>query len=75
MSRRQTCPWPACDPLMTRYHDEVHGDLFTQVDKTIDLLLAKYLKASISYEGVQRVETFPVPESALREVLQCRYPP
>lgn len=52
-----------------RYHDEVHGDLFTQVDKTIDLLLAKYLKASISYEGVQRVETFPVPESALREVL------
>jgi ATP-dependent DNA helicase RecG len=26
------------DPL---YHDEIHGDLFTQVSKTIDLLLTK----------------------------------
>ena len=51
------------------YHDEIHGDLFTQVDKTIDLLLTKYLKAMISYEGVQRVETYPVPEEALREAL------
>ena len=38
-----------------RYHDEIHGDLFTQVDKTMDLLLTKYMKAGISYEGVQRV--------------------
>lgn len=52
-----------------RYHDEIHGDLFTQVDKTMDLLLTKYLKALISYEGVQRVETYPVPESAMREAL------
>ena len=52
-----------------RYHDEIHGDLFTQVDRTMDLLLTKYLEASISYEGVQRVETYPVPESALRETL------
>jgi len=52
-----------------RYHDDIHGDLFTQVDKTMDLLLTKYLKASISYEGIQRVESFPVPEEALREIL------
>jgi len=51
------------------YHDEVHGDLFMQVSKTMDLLLTKYLKAAIRYEGVQRVETFPVPEPALREAL------
>ena len=51
------------------YHDEVHGDLFTQVDSTMDLLLTKYLKAMISYEGVQRVETYPVPEEALREAV------
>jgi len=38
-----------------RYHDEVHGDLFTQVSKAMDLLLTKYLKAGISYEGIQRV--------------------
>lgn len=31
------------------YHDEVHGDLFTQVGKTMELLLTKYLKAGISY--------------------------
>lgn len=36
------------------YHDEIHGDLFTQVDKTVDLLLTKYLKAGISYHGLQR---------------------
>ncbi len=52
-----------------RYHDEIHGDLFTQVDRTMDLLLTKYMKAAISYEGVQRVETYPVPKSALREAL------
>ena len=52
-----------------RYHDEVHGDLFTQVNKTMDLLLNKYLKAGISYEGIQRVETYPVPGSALRETV------
>jgi ATP-dependent DNA helicase RecG len=52
-----------------RFHDEVHGDLFTQVSTTMDLLLTRYLKAGISYEGIQRVETYPVPESALRETV------
>jgi len=52
-----------------RYHDEVHGDLFTQVDRGMDLLLTKYLKALISYEGIQRIETYLVPEEALREAL------
>jgi len=51
------------------YHDEVHGDLFTQVNKTVETLHAKYLKALISYEGIQRVETYPVPEEALREAV------
>lgn len=52
-----------------RYHDEINGDLFTQVDKTMELLLTKYLKAAISYEGIQRVESYPMPEGALREAL------
>jgi len=51
------------------YHDEVHGDLFTQVAATIDLLRTKYLKAAIRYEGIQRIEYFPVPDAALREAL------
>ena len=51
------------------FHDEVCGNLFTQISKTMDLLKTKYLRAVISYDGIQRVETFPVPEDALREAL------
>ncbi len=52
-----------------RYQDEVHGSLLSQVSRTIETLQAKYLKAWISYEGLQRIETYPVPEPALREAL------
>ncbi|NOT56993.1 MAG: winged helix-turn-helix transcriptional regulator, partial [Deltaproteobacteria bacterium] len=51
------------------YHDEVTGDLFSQSRQSLDLLLTKYLKAAISYEGIQRIERFPVPRSALREAV------
>ena len=51
------------------YHDEVHGDLFSQAQKTMELLLTKYLKAAIGYRGIHRVETLPVPEVALREAV------
>ena len=51
------------------YHDEIHGDLFTQVAATIERLQTKYLKAAIRYEGIQRIEWFPVPEAALREAV------
>jgi len=52
-----------------RYQDEVHGNLFAQVDETIAILKAKYLKGLISYEGLQRIETYPLPEAALREAI------
>lgn len=51
------------------YHDEVHGDLFTQMDQTVELLLTKYMVAWISYRGLQRLETFPIPREALREAV------
>ncbi len=51
------------------YQDLVEGNLFQQVDKTVDLIFTKYLKAIITYEGVQRVESFPVSELAFREAL------
>lgn len=51
------------------YHDEVHGDLFTQMDKTVELLLTKYMVAWISYRGLGRLETFPIPREALREAV------
>jgi ATP-dependent DNA helicase RecG len=52
-----------------RYQDEVDGPLLLQVNKTIEVLQAKYLKALISYEGLQRVETWPMPMAALREAV------
>jgi hypothetical protein len=38
------------------YQDEIHGNIFSQVDRTLDLLTTKYLKAYIHYEGVQRAD-------------------
>jgi len=52
-----------------RYQDEVHGNLFEQVEKTMDLLFTKYIKALISYDGIYRVETFEYPKEAIREAL------
>lgn len=51
------------------YHDEIHGDLFAQMERTIEILRTKYMIAWITYEGVQRMETYPVPEAALREAV------
>lgn len=51
------------------FQDEVTGDLFTQADKTLDLLLTKYTRAMISYEGTERLDVSPVPRVALREAL------
>ena len=51
------------------YQDEVHGNLFLQAERTLDLLLTKYMKAYISYEGRTRIERFLFPRDALREVL------
>jgi ATP-dependent DNA helicase RecG len=52
-----------------RYQDEIRGSLFEQVEKTLELLHTKYLKAYISYEGLQRLETYLFPYAALREAL------
>ncbi|MDA3812485.1 MAG: putative DNA binding domain-containing protein [Spirochaetaceae bacterium] len=51
------------------YHDEIHGDLFSQSKQIIDLIFTKYMKAAISYEGIQRLERYPVPQAAVREAV------
>lgn len=51
------------------FQDEVHGNLFEQIEKTIDLLFTKYIKAEISYEGINRVEKYEYPKEAIREAL------
>jgi ATP-dependent DNA helicase RecG len=52
-----------------KFQDEIHGNLFVQIEKTMDLLFTKYIKAPISYEGINRVETFEYPKDAVREAL------
>ena len=52
-----------------RYQDEIHGSLFEQVERAIEVLKLKYLKAYISYSGLQRIENYLFPLPALREAL------
>ena len=51
------------------YQDEIHGPLITMADKVEDLVYLKYFKGIISYEGLQRVETYPIPRQAFREAV------
>ncbi len=51
------------------FQDEIQGNLFSQVERTMDLLLTKYQKATIEYNGLSRIEEYPFPEAALREAL------
>ncbi len=51
------------------YQDVIEGNLFTQVERSVDLLRTKYSKAEISYESIYRHETPLVPEEALREAV------
>ena len=51
------------------FQDVIQGNLFEQVEKTIDLLFTKYTKALISYEGIHRVETYEYPKEAVREAI------
>ena len=52
-----------------RYQDEIHGSILEQVDKVMEVLHLKYMKAKISYEGIQRIERYFVTDEALREAL------
>lgn len=51
------------------YRDDIHGPLIMQTDKAIDILYTKYFKALISYEKLQRTETYMLPMGIIRELL------
>ena len=51
------------------YQDEIHGSILEQIDKVVELVHLKYMKAKISYVGMQRIEHYFVPEEALREAI------
>lgn len=52
-----------------RYQDEIHGSLFIQANRVIELIYLKYMKAMISYDNVTRIETYPLPKAAVREAV------
>lgn len=52
-----------------QYQDEVHGSLFLQADRVVELIYLKYLKAPITYDNMTRIETYPFPKDAVREAL------
>lgn len=52
-----------------RYQDEIHGSLLDQIDRIIETIHLKYMKAKITYEGMQRIKRYFVPDAALREAL------
>jgi ATP-dependent DNA helicase RecG len=51
------------------FQDDIHGNLFEQVERTLELILTKYTKALINYKGLSRIETYEYPIEALREAL------
>ncbi|MDR0827585.1 MAG: putative DNA binding domain-containing protein [Desulfovibrio sp.] len=52
-----------------RYQDEIHGPLILMPDKVLETIELKYFKGIISYKGITRVETYPVPREAIREAI------
>jgi ATP-dependent DNA helicase RecG len=51
------------------YQDEIQSSLVTITDKVMDLLYLKYFKGIIHYEGIQRVDQYPVERSSMREAI------
>lgn len=52
-----------------KYQDEIHGSLIYQAEKIVDMLYSKYLKAYVSFNGMQRVDEYIIPETAAREII------
>jgi ATP-dependent DNA helicase RecG len=51
------------------FQHEFHGPLISMADKIMEAAYLNYFKGIISYDGIQRVETFPVPHEAFREAV------
>jgi ATP-dependent DNA helicase RecG len=51
------------------YQDEIQSSLITITDKVMELLYLKYFKGIIHYEGIQRVDQYPVDRGSMREAI------
>ncbi len=54
MIPRQTCPWPAGDPLMIRYHDEEWGEPVHDDGKLFEFLILEGFQAGLSWQTILR---------------------
>ena len=51
------------------YQDEINGPFLTMPDRIYDLLVTKYSRWHITYDGLRRIDNEPYPQRALRECL------
>jgi len=49
--------------------DLIEGNLFEQLEKSLEVLRTKYLKAEIKFEGIRRRDILEYPYEALREAI------
>ncbi len=52
-----------------QFTDIIHGNLFEQVENSIEILRTKYLISNIKYEGIRRRDILEYPLEALREAI------
>lgn len=52
-----------------RFQEVIEGNAYQLADKTLDILDKKFLVSPISYEGLQRIESWEYPYEAIREVI------
>jgi ATP-dependent DNA helicase RecG len=52
-----------------RYQDEINGPLINIADRVMEIIFTKYFKGLIRYEGIQRIDEYPMPRDVLREAI------
>ena len=52
-----------------KFQDEIRGSLMIQAERIMELLFLKYLTAPISYRGMLRIDNYPYPKDAVRELV------
>ncbi|MDR0523695.1 MAG: putative DNA binding domain-containing protein [Candidatus Methanoplasma sp.] len=52
-----------------RYQDEINGPILNIPDRVIDTIYTKYFKGLICYDGMQRIDRYPMPREALKEAV------
>jgi ATP-dependent DNA helicase RecG len=51
------------------YQDELTGAIVGMADKVVETIFTKYFIGLIRYEGIQRIDDYPMPRAALREAV------